>query len=204
MTPTKTRPRRHNSPSAPQREAGFENPQYRLSAEEAADKNISASPQKRLESAAHELAHHMYAEYLDLKPTGIIVGYREGADDSASGETDLVSSLSGKTDAATTMNYMRAVLANGFGEESVLGTQPEAWHNMKDLEIVAKHTKRLGWSPQQTKTFLKETYTQARDFFGDPINKAQLAHAAKQVSNKHWAAGKVSPQTLKHYLKGGQ
>jgi hypothetical protein len=204
MTPKKADPKRSNFPCTLRREAGFDNPHYRLSAEEAADRNISASPQKRLESAAHELAHHMYAEHLDLKPNGITVGYREGAEDSSAGEADLATSLRGKVDDTTTMNYMRAVLANGFGEESVLGTPQKAWHCIQDLEMVAKHVKRLGWSLQQTQEFFNEAYTQARDFFDDPTNKAQLAHAAKQVSSKHWAAGKVSPQTLKHYLKGGQ
>jgi hypothetical protein len=169
--------------------------------------NNDAAPEVRERTAAHELAHHMYAKHLGVGSEGIELGYKVRKE--GPGRTLLTKWIEEKMANGTFTkedadNYLHVVLANGFGEEVVFDTHESDWSDFGDKDIVIENLRRQGkTSEKQQERFIQESRAQARQFFSKPEVVEQLRRAYKPLAEKHWR-GRIGPVRIARYLEEGK
>lgn len=159
----------------------------------------------RERAAAHELAHHLYAQELGLESRGIKLGI-EPDQPGVKGRTLIKDALREKEQSGTltdddVYNAAHAYLANGFGEEAALGTEPHAWSDAGDI-VLAKDLLRNNFrmSDSQIATFINDSRAQAQRFFARPEVKTQIQNAYKPLAAKHWGRT-ASPDQIAKYAE---
>jgi hypothetical protein len=160
----------------------------------------------RERTAAHELAHHLYAQELELESDGIKLG-PEPDTPRVIGRTLITEALKEKERAGTLVdadvyNAAHAYLANGFGEEAALGTPTHEWSDEGDIVLV-KHLlrNRFAASDSQIETFISDSRAKAQKFFARPEVKSQIQRAYKPLAAKHWGRT-VNPEQIRKYTEG--
>jgi hypothetical protein len=169
--------------------------------------NNNTSLEDRQRTAAHELAHHIYAEHLGVESRGITLGYQMDKEDVA-GLTHITEPMREKEIARTLTrreheNYVRAILANGFGEWAALSRQPDDWGDEGDEEIAIRHLKALNYSLQAATDFINESREKAQQFFSDPQVIERIRSATPILASKHWGKGRVGREQINLYLEKG-
>ena len=176
----------------------YDNPQYTLSAIEAAQKNDITPRSERERFAVHELTHHLIAEHHGLICDGIELGYKEGRPSSAAGLAHYGDDLKRKHDKGEPITpeqdraYVHAALSNGYGDEAVFGTEPERRGDGDDIRKAIWHMKtRWDFDRDRVNTFMANSIKETRKALSDPKIIETLRTAATRAAREYWGTGRL-------------
>jgi hypothetical protein len=176
----------------------YDNPQYPLSAIEAAQKNDAEPMSERIRFAVHELTHHLIAERCGLICDGIELGYKAGWPRSAAGLAHYGDDLRrkrGRREPITPQQdeaYVHAALSNGYGDEAVFGTEPERRGDDDDLRKAIWHMEtEWEFDPDEVKAFMETSIKETRKFLSDPKIRQTLRTAATRAAREYWGTGQL-------------
>jgi len=192
----------------------YDNPQYTLSAIEAAQKNDAEPMSERIRFAVHELTHHLIAEHYGLISDGIELGYKAGWPRSAAGLAHYADELKRKyvrKEPITPQEdeaYVHAALSNGYGDEAVFGTEPERRGDDDDIQTATRHMEiKWDYEPDDIDTFVAQSIKQTRRILSDTKMRQALLNAGKYAAQEYWGTGKLMQRDVINEvlnLKGGR